>query len=106
MGVGACRLHRDGGAVKKRAERLVRPVRAPFIVVRGRSLEKEAGVMGRAAADDARPEGAVVLAARSPVVRERERAGVEQLLRPAAVGERPVVGPGLDEANVAGGILG
>ncbi len=87
-------------------EGLVSPRLAPFVVVRGRPDDGHARVVGGTAADHARAERTVVLTTRAPVVREAERARVEQFAGPTAGGSGAVVGPRLDHADAAVGVLG
>ena len=102
-------LRRVGGQHSERvsctpqvgSEDHVAPFLSPLVVVGGRADHRHAGVVCRAAADHARAERAVVLAARAPVVRERERARIEEIVRPRARRARAVVGPGLDQADAA-----
>jgi hypothetical protein len=54
-----------------------------------------------AAADDPRPKLRAIVTIGRPGVRERHLAGVEEIRRPLAVLVGPVVGPSLDEANLA-----
>ena len=65
-------------------ESLVAPLPSPLVVVLGGADHRHAGVVGRAAADHPRAERPVVLAARAPVVRERERARIEEIVGPGA----------------------
>src|SRR5205085_3579903 len=69
--------------------------------------EQDAGVVRGAAAEDPRAElRAVLLGLGGPRVREGELPGVEDVVRPAAALVRAVVGPGLNEADAARGVLG
>ncbi len=105
--VGVCSpgAQRRPGPLEVRRQARMSPIRPPLVVVRGRSRQHETRVVRRAAADHARSQRAIVLAARAPVVREHERPRIEQLLRPAAAVERPVVRAGLQQTNAPGGIL-
>ena len=80
-------------------EALVRPAGAPLVVVRGRSLHDHARVHGRRASEDLPAERPPVRGPGSPEVRRRGRACVEDLRRPAALAQRPVVGAGLEQAD-------
>ena len=84
---------------------LVRPAVTPLVVVGGRARDHHAGVDRRRAAEDAAAQATPVLASGAPVVPRREGTRVEDLGRPAAVLERPVVGAGLDEADAAVGAV-
>src|SRR4029079_3767901 len=100
------RLQRLCRALQVRRERLVRPVVTP-LVVRRSTLEHDTRVVGRAAAEDPGPRlGAIFLVVALPEMRlEREPAGIEDARGPAPLSEMPVVGPGLDEADGALGVL-
>ena len=106
-------LGRVGGDDAERASRageigregLVSPRLAPFVVVSGRPDDGHARVVGGTAADHARAERAVVLTTRAPVVREAERARVEQFAGPTAGGSGAVVGPRLDQADATACVL-
>ena len=78
---------------------------SPLVVVVRRPDHGHAGVVGRTTADHAGAERSLVLAARAPVVGERQRARVEQIRRPGSGRARAVVGARLDQADMAVGIL-
>ena len=72
FGVCPSRAKRVSSSLEARRDRRVRPVRPPLVVVGPGALEQQTGVVRRAAADDPGAQRAIVLAARSPVVREHE----------------------------------
>ena len=86
-------------AAQVRLDRLVAPAVPPLVVVRGRAGDQDAGVVRRAAADDAGAQLRAVLAVGLPRVRERERACVEHVRRPASTVVGAVVRPRLDEPD-------
>src|SRR5437762_7605740 len=77
----------------------------PFVIVRRRALQDQAGVVGGAAADYASSERTIVLTSCTPVVGEHELARVEQLNRPALLRVGAVIRPRLDQTDSAGRIL-
>ena len=72
------------GAAQVRLELGVAPAVAPLVVVGRRARDHGAGVVRRAAAEHTRPQLRAVVAVGLPGVRERERAAVEQVVRPPA----------------------
>ena len=92
-------------AVEVRREFLARPPVAPLVVVGVGAAEHQARVVSRAAADDLGPCRPALVNGRVPVVCRGNVPRVEHLGRPAVGAERPVVGPGLDEADAPTRIL-
>jgi hypothetical protein len=92
------------GAPQVRPKRPEAEGLAPLVVVAGRAPDREAGIVGGAAAEDPGPQGGPTAAER-PVVRVRDGPRVEHLGGPAAPVIGAVVRAGLDQADGAVRIL-
>jgi hypothetical protein len=95
----------DLGSVQVRLHLGVRPAGAPLVVVRRSAAEDDAGIVGRAPAENPGAELGAVLTIRLPRVAEGERPPIEEVAGPATLRVGAVVGAGLDEADGAAGIL-
>ena len=81
------------------------PERDPFVVVGRGAPGNEAGVVGRASANDPRPRCPRIVAVEAPIVGQRDASSIQQIGRPATVGQRTVVRAGLDDTNGAAWIF-
>ena len=109
----AAHAHARGRLVEEREQVVGRPAlepsRRPSVVVGAMAPADRAAVVGGTPADHAGPlvgelaSGKLVARRVSPVVRDRDRAGVEEFFRPSPVGEGAVVGPGFDQEHAAPG---
>ena len=95
------RAERAARSLEEGSDVRVRPLRAPLVVVGGRALDDHAGVDGRGSSEHPSAQRAAVLGSRLPQVGRNDAAGIEDLRRPAPLGEPTVVGAGLEEANAA-----
>ena len=98
--VGASRARDEVGR-----EALVRPARAPFVVVRARALGDHARVHGGRAAEDPSAECPSVVLPAPRGASVAIRAGVEDLRRPAVRPRGPVVRTRLQQADAPVGVL-